>query len=91
MFYSTGQAPEEDMQMLLFVKIRNPHINFVPDFYFQYCCVLNEIKLVLWDGVENHLEKLPTHPMKDKAIDIVSTATDCFVVFVTGSIQVSML
>ena len=56
-------------------------------FHFQYCCVLNDIKLVLWDGVENHLEKLPTHPLSDRAVDIVSTISDCFVVFANGSIQ----
>ena len=48
---------------------------------------MNDIKLVLWDGVENHLEKLPTHPLSDRAVDIVSTVSDCFVVFANGSIQ----
>ena len=54
---------------------------------FQYCCVLNDIKLLAWDGVENHLEKVSCHALADRAIDILTTADDCFIVFVNGSIQ----
>ena len=56
----------------------------------QYCCVLNENKLVQWDGEENHLEKVSKdHSLElvGKAIDILTTSDECHIVFCNGSIQ----
>jgi hypothetical protein len=47
--------------------------------------------LVAWDGVENHLEKVPTKPLADRAVDMLTTSEDCYVVFANGSVQVSIL
>jgi hypothetical protein len=52
--------------------------------------VLNDNKLILWDGEENHLEKVPSsnsHQLSGKAIDALATADECHIVFSNGSIQ----
>ena len=57
---------------------------------FQYCCVINDNKLIQWDGEENHLEKVSKdHALQlvGKAIDMFSTSDECHIVFSNGSVQ----
>jgi hypothetical protein len=52
--------------------------------------VLNDTKLILWDGEENHLDKVSSdhsHQLIAKAVDILTTSDDCNVVFENGSVQ----